>query len=44
MEAEICDLDELTGSALGDRPPILVFFLSPFPFSDFLFLSVPSYR
>lgn len=22
MEAEICDLDELTGSALGDQPPI----------------------
>lgn len=36
MEAEICDLDELTGSALGDQPPILVF--SPSPFSEFLFL------
>lgn len=38
MEAEICDLDELTGSALGDQPPILVF--SSFPSSKSLFLSL----
>jgi hypothetical protein len=38
MEAEICDLDELTGSALGDQPPILVFSL--FSFAKFLFLSL----
>lgn len=38
MEAEICDLDELTGSALGDQSPILVF--SPFPFCKFFSFSL----
>jgi len=42
MEAEICDLDELTGSALGDQPPILVF--SSFRCFKFLFLSLVSLR